>query len=98
LQDELKEIFGKDIPLPVDQKGAEVLVVMPSADNFANTNTMMGYAVMFYAAGVSWTTSTYCNEGGNFGMFLNYRNLKKVNNRIIIAGKELGVKTILWGE
>jgi Fe-S oxidoreductase len=98
LEGELKEIFGKDIRLPVDEKGTEILLVMPSADNFANTNTMMGYAVMFYAAGVSWTTSTYCNEGGNFGMFLNYRNMKKINNRILIAAKELGVKTILWGE
>lgn len=98
LEDELEEIFGKRIPLPVDEKNMDVLLVAPSADNFANTNTMMGYAVMFYAAGISWCTSTYCNEGGNFGMFLNYRNLKKVNNRIVIAGKELSAKSIWWGE
>lgn len=99
LEDELEEIFpGQGIRLPVDEYGADILLVAPSADNFANTDTMMGYAVMFHAAGVSWTTSTYCDEGGNFGMFLNYKNMRKVNNRIIIAGKELGVKTILWGE
>ncbi len=98
LEDELKEETGKDIPLPVDQKGADILLVLPSADNFANTDTMMGYAKMFYAAGISWTTSTYCNEGGNFGMFLNYANLKRINQRIVTAAKELGVKTIIWGE
>ncbi|MCP4724054.1 MAG: (Fe-S)-binding protein [bacterium] len=98
LEDELKEKYGKDIRLPVDEKGADVLLVMPSADNFANVDTMMGYAVMFYAAGISWTTSTYADEGGNFGMFLNYANQKRVNQRIVTAAKELGVKSIIWGE
>jgi len=98
LAEELKEMFGVDIPMPVDLKGAEVLLVPPSADNFVNVETMMGYAVMFYAAGISWTTSTYCNEGGNFGLFFNRYNLKKVNKRILQAARDLGVKTILWGE
>ncbi len=98
LEDEIKEETGKDVKLPVDVKGADVLLVAPSADNFANVDTMIGYAKMFYAAGVSWTTSTYCDEGGNFGMFLNYHNQKRINQRIVTAAKELGVKTILWGE
>ncbi len=98
LEDELKEETGKDIHLPVDQEGAEVLLVAPSADNFANTNTMMAYAKLFYTLGVSWTTSTYCNEGGNFGLFLDYQNLKKVNKRIVDAARQLKVKQIIWGE
>ncbi|MCL5075809.1 MAG: (Fe-S)-binding protein [Chloroflexi bacterium] len=98
LEEELREETGKDIRLPVDEVGAEVLLVMPSADNFANTDTMMGYAKLFYAAGVSWTTSTYCNEAGNFGLFLNFHNLKKVNKRIVDAARELKVKRIIWGE
>ena len=82
----------------MDAVGAEVLLVTPSADNFANTDTMMGYAKIFHAAGVSWTTSTYCAEGGNFGMFLNYASLKKVNNRIVEAARRLKVKSVIWGE
>jgi Fe-S oxidoreductase len=98
LEEELKNETGKDIRLPVDEVGAEVLLVMPSADNFANTDTMMAYAKLFYALGISWTTSTYCNEGGNFGLFLNYRNLKKVNKRILDAARALKVKRVIWGE
>lgn len=98
LEEELKEETGKDIRLPVDEEGAEVLLVMPSADNFANTNTMIGYAKLFYALGISWTTSTYCNEAGNFGLFLNYRNLKLINKRIVEAARMLKVKRIIWGE
>ncbi len=98
LEEDLKEIEGVDIKFPVDEVGAEILLVPPSADNFVNTNTMIGYAKMFHAAGISWTTSTYCNEGGNFGLFLNYYNLKKVNNRILEAARQLKVKKVYWGE
>lgn len=98
LEQDLKEIEGVDIKFPVDAVGAEILLVPPSADNFANTDTMIGYAKMFHAAGISWTTSTYCNEGGNFGLFLDYANLKKVNNRILEAARQLKVKKVYWGE
>jgi Fe-S oxidoreductase len=98
LERELKDETGKDIPMPVDEKNADVLLIAPSADNFANADTMMAYGVLFYAAGVSWTTSTYCDEGGNFGLFLDFYNLRKVNKRILDAARELNVKRIIWGE
>lgn len=98
LEEDLRDTEGIDIRFPVDDVGAEILLVPPSADNFVNTNTMIGYGKMFHAAGISWTTSTYCNEGGNFGMFLDYANLKKVNNRILEAARQLKVKKVYWGE
>jgi Fe-S oxidoreductase len=98
LEEEVEEEIGKRVPFPVDDYGAEVLLVPPSADNFANTDTMIGYGKLFYALGIRWTTSTYCNEGGNFGLFLNYENMKKVNRRILDAARMLNVKTIIWGE
>ncbi len=98
LEEDLQEITGVPIKFPVDVQGAEVLLVPPSADNFANTDTMIGYAKLFHVLGISWTTSTYCNEGGNFGLFLNFANMKKVNNRILEAARMLRVKTIIWGE
>ncbi len=98
LEEDVQEQTGVPIRFPVDDYGAEVLLVPPSADNFANTETMIGYAKLFHVLGVRWTTSTYCNEGGNFGLFLNYANLRKVNRRIIEAARMLKVKTIIWGE
>lgn len=98
LEEEMESETGLPIRFPVDEYGADILLVPPSADNFANTDTMIGYAKFFYSLGISWTTSTYCNEGGNFGMFLNYDNMKKVNNRIVDAARMLNVKTIMWGE
>jgi Fe-S oxidoreductase len=98
LEEDLEEQTGVPLRFPVDDAGADVLLVPPSADNFVNTDTMIGYAKLFHVLGVPWTTSTYCNEGGNFGLFLNYENLKKVNARILEAARMLGVKRIIWGE
>jgi Fe-S oxidoreductase len=98
LEEEMKEETGKDIRIPVNEPGAEVLLVPPSADVFANTDTMIGYAKLFHAAGVSWTTSTYASEGGNFGLFLNYEQLQKVNKRLVDGARQLKVKRLVMGE
>ncbi|MFZ5903410.1 MAG: (Fe-S)-binding protein, partial [Chloroflexota bacterium] len=74
LEEDIEAECGKPIRFPVDVQGADVLLVPPSADNFANTDTMIGYGKLFHYLGVNWTTSTYCNEGGNFGLFLNFAN------------------------
>ncbi len=98
LEDDMLEETGMPIKYPVDMEGADILLVPPSADNFANVDTMIAYGKLFHYLGISWTTSTYCDEGGNFGLFLNYDNMKKVNQRIVEAARMLKVKTIMWGE
>jgi Fe-S oxidoreductase len=98
LEEEMKEETGADIRIPVNQEGAEVLLVPPSADLFANTDTMIGYAKLFHAAGVSWTTSTYASEAGNFGLFLSYEQLQKVNKRLVDSARQLKVKRLVIGE
>ncbi|MFH0965074.1 MAG: 4Fe-4S dicluster domain-containing protein [Planctomycetota bacterium] len=98
LEEEMKEETGLPIRIPVDEKGADVLLVPPSADLFANTNTMIGYAKIFHAAGISWTTSTYASEAGNFGLFLTEEHLRRCAQRIVDAARELGVARIVAGE
>ncbi len=98
LEEEMKEQTGADVRIPVNEPGAEVLLVPPSADLFANPDTMIGYAKLFHAAGVSWTTSTYASEAGNFGLFLNYEQLRKVNKRLVDAARQLKVKRLVIGE
>ncbi len=98
LEQEMKEETGKTIKIPVNEPGAEVLLVPPSADLFANTDTMIGYAKLFHVAGISWTTSTYASEAGNFGLFLNYEQLAKVNRRLVESARQLKVKRLVIGE
>jgi Fe-S oxidoreductase len=99
--DEIQEDTGVPVRIPLDEKGADVLLITPSADFFAEPHIdgLMGYAKVFHQAGISWTLSSYASEGANFGLFIgNYDNMKSIAERIRTAALELGVKRIIVGE
>ncbi|GAB1232004.1 sulfate reduction electron transfer complex DsrMKJOP subunit DsrK [Ferrigenium sp. UT5] len=101
LEEDVKEATGIDVRFPIDVKGAEVLLITPSADFFAepHIDSLIGYAKVFHATGTSWTLSSMSSEAANFGLFIgNYEQLRKVALRIRQAALELGVKRIVVGE
>ncbi|MCW5611106.1 MAG: (Fe-S)-binding protein [Rubrivivax sp.] len=101
LEEDVKDDTGVAVRYPMDAKGAEVLLVTPSADFFAepHVESLIGYGKVFHAAGISWTLSSMASEAGNFGMFIgNYEQLRKIALRIREAALELGVKRIVVGE
>ena len=101
LEEDVKDDTGIDVKYPVDQKGAEVLLITPSADFFAEPHIdgLIGYGKVFHQAGISWTVSSYASEAANFSMFIGSgKNLKKAAMRIREAALELGVKRIVVGE
>lgn len=101
LEEEVKEDTGVDVRFPVDVKGAEVLLVTPSADFFAEPHVdgLIGYAKVFHQAGISWTLSSHASEAANFGLFIgNQDNMQRVASRVREAALELGVKRIVVGE
>jgi Fe-S oxidoreductase len=101
LEEDVKEETGADVKFPLDVKGAEVLLVTPSADFFAepHVDSLIGYAKVFHAAGISWTLSSHASEAGNFGLFIgNYEQMRTIALRIREAALELGVKRIVVGE
>jgi len=101
LEEDIEEETGVTVRLPVDEKGADILVITPSADFFAEPHVdgLMGYAKVFHEAGVSWTLSSAASEAANFGMFIgSYENMRKLSLRIREAALDLGVKRIIFGE
>ncbi|MEJ2717447.1 MAG: (Fe-S)-binding protein, partial [Deltaproteobacteria bacterium] len=98
--DDIEEVTGVRVELPVNKKGAEVLFVVPSGDYFADpgTYTFMGYMCLFHEIGLDYTWSTYASEGGNFGLFTSHEMIKRLNAKIYAEAKRLGVKWILGGE
>ncbi len=101
LEEDVEEDTGVAVRFPMDQKGAEVLLVTPSADFFAepHVESLIGYAKVFHAAGVSWTLSSHASEAGNFGLFTgNEEQMKKIAARVRDAVLDLGVKRIVVGE
>tara|TARA_B100000214_G_scaffold67072_1_gene44542 strand:- start:1315 stop:2862 length:1548 start_codon:yes stop_codon:yes gene_type:complete len=101
LEEDVEEETGVAVKYPLDVKGAEVLLVTPSADFFAEPHVdgLIGYGKVFHEAGISWTVSSHASEAANFGMFIgSYDNMRKLAVRIREAAIELGVKRIVFGE
>jgi len=99
-QDEIEEITGIKVDIPINKKGADILFVTPSGDYFADpgTFTLMGYLMLFHELGLNYTWSAYASEGGNFGLFNSHELIKRLNAKIYLEAKRLGVKWILGGE
>lgn len=101
LEEEIEEETGARVRLPLDEQGADILLVTPSADFFASPHMegLIGYAKVFHAAGARWTISSKASEAANFGMFVgSYELMRDISLRIRDAALELGVKRIVIGE
>jgi Fe-S oxidoreductase len=102
--DDIEEITGVRVEPQFNKKGADILFITPSGDVFADlgTYTCMGYMILFhflkekYGFDVTW--STYASEGGNFGFFTSHETMKRLNAKMYLEAKRLGVKWILGGE
>ena len=98
--DELEELTGIRVDASINRKGAEVLLIVPSADYFGTPHyyTFLGYLALLHEIGLDYTFSAYASEGGNFGLFNSHELMKRLNAKIYAEAKRLGVKWILGGE
>ncbi len=98
--DEIEGVTGIRMEPTFNRKGAEILFITPSGDVFADpgTYTCMGYIMLFHYLGLDYTWSTYASEGGNFGLFTSHEMMKRLNAKMYMEAKRLGVKWILGGE
>ncbi len=101
VEEDVEDDTGVAVKYPLDVEGADIMLVVPSADFFAEPHIegLIGYGKVFHQAGLSWTLSSYASEAGNFGMFIgSYENMHAISNRIRKAALDLGVKRIVFGE
>jgi len=98
--DDIEDLTGIRIDVPINRKGAEVLFVMPSADYYGSPHyyTLLGYLMLFHEIGLDYTISAYAAEGGNFGLFASNEMMKQLNYKIYAEARRLGVKWLLGGE
>ena len=100
-EEDIEDETGVAVRLPLDEEGADILLVTPSADFFAEPHIdgLIGYAKVFHQAGASWTISSYASEAANFGMFIgSHENMRDMALRIRKAAEDLKVKRIIFGE
>ena len=101
LEEEVFEDTGVNVRFPIDQTGAEILFVVPSADFYAEPHVdgLIGCAKIFHQTGISWTLSTTASEASNFGLFVGDESyMKQLAERIYASAMSLGVKQIVIGE
>ena len=101
LEEDVFDDEGVAVKFPLDQKNADILLVTPSADFFAEPHVdgLIGYAKVLHQAGLSWTISSHASEAANFGLFIgSYDNMQLIAQRIREAALELNVKRIVFGE
>ena len=98
--DDLEDITGVHVEVPINKVGAEVLLIVPSADYFGDPHyfTFLGYLAVLHEMGIDYTMTSLASEGGNFGSFISNELMKKLNGKIYAEAKRLKVKWILGGE
>jgi Fe-S oxidoreductase len=88
-----------EVRIPVDEKGAETLVVFTSIELMKFPENIAAVARIMDKAGEKWTTSSKGREVVNFGYFEADEELTKLFlGRVFEAAQELGVKRIMISE
>jgi Fe-S oxidoreductase len=83
---------GRDIPIPVDKQGADILYVA-----LAGAHSITPAALIFDAAGANWTLSYW--ESSNYGYFLgDVDKARRIAKRFMDEAIRLGVKEVVITE
>jgi Fe-S oxidoreductase len=102
LLEDLGEELAEELPgfeVPVDKKGAKILVTINSKEPFAEPEDMFFWWKIFYAAQESWTTTSDNWEGVNWGLFTgDDDSMKEIVGRIVENYKKLECEYLLLPE
>ncbi len=88
-----------EIDLPLDKKGAEVLLTVSSIEMMKYPDSIVSMGRLLNAAGVNWTFSSKGYEATNFGYLSGRADIAKtLTMRIVEAAEAMGVKTVIIPE
>ncbi|SDF32805.1 (Fe-S)-binding protein [Sporolituus thermophilus] len=100
IEDDIEEKIGRRIKIPVDKKGADILLIHNAGEYVAWPENPAAFAILFEAAGLSWTLSSEVMgyEGVNYGTWYDDVQYSRIAVAQVQAAKKLGVKKIVVGE
>lgn len=100
LEDDIEEKTGRRIKIPIDKKGADILLTHNAGEFMAWPENPIAFAILFEEAGLDWTLSSdmlgYDNV--NYGIWYDDAQAKKIALQQYQAAKDLGVNRIVIGE
>lgn len=100
LEEEIEEKTGRKIVIPVDKEGADLLFLHSAAELLSWPENPQAYAIIFDAAGVSWTLSSELSgyDAANYGLWYDDVQFARVVLKQAQIARELKVKKIVAGE
>lgn len=100
IEDIIEEKTGRRITMPIDKKGADILLIHNAGEYMAWPENPAAFAVLFEAAGLNWTLSSEMMgyEAVNYGVWYDDIQFSRIALAQVKAAKDLGVKKIVVGE
>ncbi len=100
IEEEIEEKTGKKIRIPVDKKGAEILLLHNAGEFMSWPENLEAFTILFDAAGIDWTLSSEIAgyDAVNYGVWYDDVQFARVALLHAQAAKNLGVRKISLGE
>ena len=100
MEEEIEEKTGKKIRIPVNKRGADILLIHNTGEYMSWPENPIAFAIIFDAAGINWTLSTEIGgyEGTNYGLWYDDSQFARIALKHAQIAKDLRVKKIVIGE
>jgi Fe-S oxidoreductase len=100
MEEEIEEITGRKIEIPIDKEGADILFFHNAGDFLSWPENIEAFAIILNTLGINWTLSS--DSGGydsvNYGVWYDDIQLARIVVRQAEIAKRLKVKKISVGE
>jgi len=100
MEDEIEEKTGRKIRIPIDKKGADILLIHNTGEYMSWPENPEAFAIIFDAAGINWTLSSQIGgyEATNYGLWYDDTQFSRIALSQAQIAKDLRVKKIVIGE
>ena len=100
IQEEMEEITGYKVEIPWDVEGADILLLHNAGEMLAWPENVGAFAIIFQAAGLSWTLSSEAAgyDAVNYGLWYDDVQFSRVAVKHADIARRLKVKKIVIGE
>lgn len=100
IQEDAEERTGLKVDIPIDEKGADILLIHNAGEYLSWPDNPAAFAILFNEAGLSWTLTSepIGYDGVNYGAFNDDVQLARIVLKHIEAARKLDVNKIVIGE
>jgi Fe-S oxidoreductase len=100
MEEDITDRTGLNIKMPFDKAGADILLIHNAGEFLSWPENIEAFAIIFEAAGLSWTLSSEMvgYDSVNYGLFYEDVQLARVTLKHAEIAKKLGVKKVVVAE